>query len=60
MTSEWWSLAAQQEHASIASFSKFSLELMAVGAPAALLVRAHEAALDEINHARDGGRVRHR
>lgn len=54
---EGWSLAAQQEHASIASFSKFSLELMAVGAPPSFLVRAHKAALDEIDHARMSFRV---
>ncbi len=47
-----WTFAAQQEHASIASFSKFSLELLAVGAPPSLLKRAHTAALDEIDHAR--------
>jgi len=40
------------EHASIASFARFSLELLAVGAPASLLASAHEAALDEVRHAR--------
>jgi|SRR6187402_596099 len=44
--------AAQAEHASIASFAKFSLELLAVGAPPQLLEQAHKAALDEIEHAR--------
>ena len=52
-----WSFAAQQEHASIASFSKFSLELMAVGAPPSFLSRAHKAALDEIDHARMSFRI---
>lgn len=47
-----WTFAAQQEHASIASFSKFALELLAVGAPPSLLVSAHRAGLDEIEHAR--------
>lgn len=50
--SEGWTFAAQQEHASIASFSKFALELLAVGAPPSLLVSAHRAGLDEIEHAR--------
>jgi hypothetical protein len=54
---EGWTFAALQEHASIASFSKFSLELLAVGAPPALLKRAHTAALDEIDHARMSFRV---
>ncbi len=46
-----WSLDAAYEHASVASFSKFSLELMALGAPAHLVAGAHEAALDEVRHA---------
>ena len=46
-----WLAAALAEHASVASFSKFALELLAVGAPASLLQRAHQAALDEIRHA---------
>ncbi len=43
---------AAMEHASVASFARFSLQLMALGAPADLLVEAHRAALDEIEHAR--------
>lgn len=43
---------AAMEHASVASFSRFSLQLMAFGAPAELLRDAHAAALDEIEHAR--------
>ncbi|MBL8915273.1 MAG: hypothetical protein JNM17_31505 [Archangium sp.] len=52
VVADGWSAAAQQEHASIASFSKFALELLAVGAPPSLLVSAHRAGLDEIEHAR--------
>lgn len=44
--------AALAEHASVAAFSRVSLELMALGAPADLVREAHEAALDEIEHAR--------
>jgi hypothetical protein len=40
------------EHASIASFAKFSLQLVMVAAPSALLADAHAAAVDEIHHAR--------
>jgi hypothetical protein len=47
-----WLEAARAEHASIASFAKFSLELLAIGAPPELVAAAHEAALDEIEHAR--------
>lgn len=50
--SELWARDALLEHASVASFSKFSLHLMAVAAPPALLHDAHQAALDEIQHAR--------
>jgi len=46
-----WLAAAQMEHASIAAFSALSLRLLALGAPAQLIARAHEAALDEIRHA---------
>jgi hypothetical protein len=40
------------EHASVASFSRFSLQLMSVAAPAVLVEQAHLAAIDEINHAK--------
>src|SRR6188768_2660599 len=46
-----WTHAAQMEHASVAAFSRFSLQLLAVGAPPSLLEEAHHAALDEIKHA---------
>lgn len=49
---ESWLAAAQTEHASIASFSHFSLGLLAVGAPATLVESCHRAALDEVEHAR--------
>ena len=42
-----WTRAAQMEHASVAAFSRFSLQLLAVGAPPSLLEDAHRAALDE-------------
>ena len=47
-----WLGDARLEHASVASFARFSLELLAVGAPADLVGAAHEAALDEVQHAR--------
>lgn len=47
-----WAHAARFEHASIAAFNRFSLELLRVGAPAELVQAANEAALDEIEHAR--------
>ncbi len=47
-----WADAALDEHASVASFARFSLHLLAVAAPPDLLVAAHRAGLDEIAHAR--------
>jgi hypothetical protein len=46
-----WLEDARMEHASIASFARFTLDLLSVGAPAALLARAQQAALDEVAHA---------
>ena len=47
-----WARIAQLEHASIAAFSRFSIELLVLGAPPELLEASHQAALDEIRHAR--------
>jgi hypothetical protein len=47
-----WAGVAALEHASVASFARFTLELMALGAPPDLLVMAQQAALDEVQHAR--------
>jgi hypothetical protein len=49
---EQWTRAALVEHASIASFSRLSLELMAAGGPPELVAAVHDAAIDEIQHAR--------
>jgi hypothetical protein len=46
-----WAADALAEHASVASFARFSLGLLAVGAPAELVEGAHRAALDELRHA---------
>jgi hypothetical protein len=48
---EAWTRDGLLEHASIASFGRFALELLAVGAPATLVELAHKAALDEVRHA---------
>ncbi len=49
---EHWRGAALMEHASIPSFARFSLQLLAGGAPPELLVEACRATRDEIVHAR--------
>lgn len=46
-----WTADALAEHASIASFARFALELLAVGAPADLVRDAQRAAADEVRHA---------
>lgn len=47
-----WLAVAEMEHASVASFARFTLQLMALGAPPALLAQAQQAAADEVEHAR--------
>ncbi len=47
-----WAADAAMEHASIASFARFALQLLALGAPAELVAGAAQAMADEIAHAR--------
>lgn len=49
---EHYAAEASYEHASIASFARVSLSLLAAGAPAELVERAQRAGLDEVAHAR--------
>lgn len=44
--------AAQMEHASIAAFARFSLQLLSLGAPASLIESTTRAMEDETRHAR--------
>ena len=46
-----WVLDGLFEHASVASFARFSMQLLAAGAPADLVRDAHAAAVDEVRHA---------
>ena len=46
-----WRHAGLAEHASVASFARYLLQLMALGAPAALVSEATAAMSDEIRHA---------
>lgn len=45
-----WLQNARSEHAGIPAFSRISIQLAAVGAPAKLIELSHKAALDEIKH----------
>jgi hypothetical protein len=47
-----WTQAALMEHASVAAFARFALELLAIGAPANLVRDTQQAMGDEIEHAR--------
>jgi len=47
-----WADAGRAEHASVAAFSRFATQLLALGAPAGLVAEATRAMADEINHAR--------
>jgi hypothetical protein len=47
-----WAQVAQLEHASVASFARFTLQLLAVGAPPQLVEASLRAGLDEVAHAR--------
>jgi len=50
--SDYWAAAGQLEHASVAAFARFALQLLSVGAPAELLELTSRAMSDEIRHAR--------
>ncbi len=47
-----WTVDGLAEHASIASFARFVLQLLALGAPSALVAEAQQALADEVEHAR--------
>lgn len=47
-----WRADAADEHAAIASFQRFGLDLLALGAPPDLVLDAMRAAGDEVGHAR--------
>jgi hypothetical protein len=47
-----WAIDGIEEHASIAAFSRFTMLLVAVGAPPEFVVASQRASLDEVAHAR--------
>lgn len=47
----YWLEQAASEHASIASFNRFALQLLALGAPSVLITATLDAARDEVRHA---------
>lgn len=49
---EQWTRVALMEHASIAAFARFSLQLLSLGAPATLIELSTAAMVDETRHAK--------
>lgn len=47
-----WAQEAASEHASVASFARFTLHCLALGAPEDIVRAAQQAGLDEVDHAR--------
>jgi hypothetical protein len=52
LQSAHWLKVAALEHASVGSFARFTLQLLALGAPPELVLEAQLAAADEVRHAR--------
>jgi hypothetical protein len=52
LAAEHWARNALMEHASIAAFARFTLQLMHVGAPRELIEHSQQAMLDETAHAK--------
>lgn len=50
--SQAWAAEGCHEAASVASFSRFVLQLLSLGAPSSLVARAQAAMADEVEHAR--------
>lgn len=48
---ELWRHAGVANHASVASFARFTLQLLALGAPAEMVTRATQATTDVVRHA---------
>ncbi len=48
-----WMRAAENEHASIATFARLTLELLALGAPMELVLGCQQAGAEEVTHAQE-------
>lgn len=55
-----WTEQALMEHASIAAFARFTLQLLSLGAPADLVALSTQAMADELRHAQDCFRLARR
>lgn len=54
---KYWRSVTQLEHSSVASFARFALQMMSLGAPAELLAEIQLAAADEVKHAQSAAEV---
>lgn len=52
VAAEYFQRVALMEHASIAAFARFNLQLLSLGAPAAFIEATNQALVDETKHAR--------
>jgi hypothetical protein len=52
IAAESWARVGQLEHASVAAFARFALQLLALGAPPELIEQTTQAIADETRHAR--------
>lgn len=50
---EAWLRDGLEEHASIAAFARFTMMLLAVGAPPEIVVASQRASIDEVRHAKE-------
>lgn len=51
LATEHWARSGQHEHASVASFSRASLDIMKFAGPPELVSATHQAAMEEVRHA---------
>ena len=54
---EYWQLAAQLEHSSVASFARFTMQMLSFGVPADILLLIQKATADEVKHAQGAAQI---
>ena len=54
---EYWHLAAQLEHSSVASFARFTMQMLSFGVPADILLSIQKATADEVKHAQGAAQI---
>jgi len=54
---EYWTFAAQLEHSSVASFARFTMQMLSFSVPADLLLAIQTATADEVKHAQSAAHI---